>query len=539
MKIAGLWTHYWAAALAAVLVWAVTAGLSNTLGVRIFAPLFLFLIICLFPVFVSSLRECARASRWNKYFLIGQLVFWTLFLAMMYPGLYSYDSFVSVNGAALGFLSAWQSFIYSMLCATFAWLDASLFGLVCFQVLLYLGLFIFVLRERPLQNGVGLIAVSGLAILPLVQFTVIFINRDVMFGLFTCWMILPLWSKKKLQASDMCYFCLMLFLTSGLRQDAKMYLVAFPLALLVWQGRKMGKLAGYSVLTGLFALMISFVWSLREEPDYFQSYELTAIYHPLHYVTQQRFETFTDDERTVLGRVVPLDQLRASYDPYYINLFHQGYYTLPVSPDHWKQFRKTYVSLMIKNKDLFLRERGMMNLTMFNIIPRAYISSDSFDKDDPFYEKIRNDLKLSRNSWFNGPRLYYQNIKNQAALHNWGNLLAPFIIICVVGALALAYVWWMGALGSSVFWVLAWLWICPLLYWVADFVRVYKSRELRNFFLMAAFVIFSRFPVVFLGAPEPHITYWAPAIYFPILFFVLTTSEKARVKKISRGPRSI
>lgn len=417
-----------------------------------------------------------------------------LALAILYhPGMVNSDTFDIQYTLANGRLSDWQTILYSLIFGLFVKLDQSAFLLTLFHVYILMACFYKCLRIAPARSAGGVALYLILGLLPLIQFTVLFLSRDILFGLLTAYLLLEFAEKYfRREPADFrftAFTFLLVFVLSELRQDAKLYVLFYPL--LLWSlgpAFSTAKKAVLGILLVAMSLAANGILMHKKIFTAHQLYQFTGILHPLSYIAHSVPEEVSPETRQTLSRVISFDDLVQGYEPLRIAQFHNQKYTLPVSEEHWRQFVAAYLGLIAAHPGLFLRERLSMLAATLNLWDYPFISASEFKTITTEQAHFVRDTQGVK-EWSLAPELQKSHLDLTSKLvYGRGIRL------------------WFGS---------------PIAVFMLAFLLLACRRHYTRFFLAATVFYFSRFPVVFLMAPEPQMKYYSPILYFPVFMILI------------------
>lgn len=457
-----------------------------------FTPIFQLLLVgWLVLAVVSGLKILKQSTSLSRIFIFLSCSIWLALAVLQHPGYVNFDTFSLQDLLGNGELSTWNTLMYSIIVKALFAADKSLFLLTLLHVFIFIGCLIKCIHISPLRKWWSLPLVIALTLLPLVQASVLYISRDNLFGLLVSYLLLCLaekyFNKQSYNGTFILKTLLLTFVASEVRQDAKLLLLAYPF-LIFTLDRSYPKLRKYLAVGALFAFSIAVNLGLLVKGLYVtnQHYQFTGVIHPINYIVHLRHDEIPSEQREAIQKVVDFDSLR-EYDPQSILPFHRGKFTLPVGLDDWRSFTRVYRDLVLKYPQDFITERFHVLNATFNLEGNPFIFPDEFEMTAELPQQVRARYQLQRwNFWPEFRQQHTHFLLNSMFYNNLCRILfgGPLVLFILAGALA--------------------LWRSPfrLYYWVATLFYC------------------SRFPVVFLMAPEPQLKYYAPMMFFP-LFAIL------------------
>lgn len=480
-----------------------------------------FWIFKLFPLLQFGLFATIAWSLWSvvknfksqplpgRIFFLLQVLIWVFLAVLRHPGFVSFDNFQLQKILLQGALSAWSGIMYSLFVKSFFEIDHSLFLVCLFQIYLFLGCIWICLKIFPLRSWwiAGLLTL--LTMHPLIHIVNLFITRDTLFGLLSCVLVLQIGQRYLLKQTLTLRFLIMIsfmvFVIAQLRQEAIIYVLAFPA--LVFGFRSELGIKGKSLicilLVGFSALWI-FLLNNDNKVQINQDYQLTGVLHSLNYIVHSNPQGISSDQKQKIAAVVDYDSLVNEYNENSISQFHERKFKLPVSDEIWSNFLSVYRELVVENKELFLKERTQVFMTTLNIEGVGYLYSDEFDAQ--MFEKDRKLMNME--SWKLFPELtrFHQ--------HYLGLIYSFISVNPTINALS--------PISPVELFVLSWfvLWLL-------------RKSDFAYFYLGASVFCYSRLPAVFLLAPEPQLKYYNILIYLP--FFLTLLGVLALQKKVELG----
>jgi hypothetical protein len=470
-----------------------------------------YLSVLLFAIGIYSLgfalKDISIKRPWtlNQTYLFSQSLFWTLALLFCYPGFYTYDSFFTLINTQTHTADPWQTYLYGVLCHMLSLFNERLFFVPVFSVASYLFCQALILQSFPLKKKSQLFIFSCLSLNPLTLVTIPLVSRDTVFGALSC-VVLFLFLRpslsfvKKWSSHQVLAFLAVAVFTSQLRQDGAIYLLAIPVLLFLIRHKISKKVLIASSLLAVFLFGARVFSNLKEaSPDY-QKYQMTAMIHPLNYMLFSQKISLTDSQTEVIDQVVPLEHLVESYHPAIISQFHQELHHLPVSTELWRSFRWTYFDLVFSYPTVFLEERLSVLVNTLFFTEHTFVFCDMLNEaPEVVVSQLKRDL-LFRPHFFQTMGKPFRDF-----------LLKSHYLI-----------------RRS--FVTSFLFLSPLFALMMAFLFALRHRPLLPFFNLCMFFLGLRGIFVFLTAPEPHLTYYAPLIYFPFLFIQLCIVFDPRIK---------
>ncbi len=449
------------------------------------------------------------SNEWNRKFIFIQCLFWSVYLCIIYPGFYNYDSYSSLQAALEPTTEFWQSHIYGFLCYCSLFINRHLFALPMLNVLLWLGCLFFIIFMAPLQSIRQFFLVTILSLLPLQLATLPFIIRDTLFGVLSCVLVLlllPFIKNPKKIISNSYYLgtLFILILACEVRQDGSIYYLLFPLLLWLTASVSLRQKIPLTICLCAGMIVLNSFLTRKESPSTVQNYQFTAILHPLNAIFYNPNSIISVYDSAIVAKVIDPLHLKNRYNHQRISQFHEGLDKLPVSASEWAEFQKTYLNLAKNNLGIFFRERFEVFRTTFGFVPGdAYIFSDEIELPPQIF------IKEMLTSQMPAPITYLVKFR-RGLLYIINGILNLALYIPLIGITLLN----------------------PLFFLVVAYFVSRKNRETTLLFKVSAALLIGRSVVIFFAVPEPHLTYYAPVIYLTILciiYSILSPSPKKQI----------
>lgn len=467
------------------------------------APICAALLIMNLGLILLTLYHRSQLSYLNRRFLAIQSGFWGLYLLLIYPGFYNYDSFRTLELAQRTEAGAWQSHLYGFLCSSLAVLDKNLFLIPLFSVLISLFIYQQVLATFLILNKRIYHLLFLFAFWPLHIMTLPFLIRDVPFGLLTCallFFLLPFFLDKKKTLSPMIFLNLLLtiFITNEIRQDGVINYLIIPFVFMFSGNISLKKYFLPSLCLCLVLFCANLYSQQFMDEGYRQRYEITALIHPINAIYYSKNKHTSHEDDAIVNKIIDIKFLENEYYPILIQQLHENKHKLPVSDEDWQNFKHTYLKLILKNWPIFLYERFYINLTTFGFLKSSLIFADTTNNPPAdFQHKFGNDY-----------------FKKPSVLKNLHILISESVsfLRAALHYFTLTRVFFLGPVGLL----------------LAAFYLARRDQELYPFFKVSMGFILVRSFFVFFLSPEPHLTYYSPLIYFPFFFIVCAVLKNPR-----------
>ncbi len=470
------------------------------------AVAFLSTIFAILVLLSSALELKNLRTGLNSWFVVLQLLFWTGYLLVIFPGFYPYDAFTTLQITLSSGTDFWQSYLYTFISYGLSYFNSHLAVIPFVNVALWLGCLFFILHLFPLRSLRSLVVVSALAFLPLQIITLPLILRDTLFGTLSCvlvFQLIPFLRDRKKTVSTVYYLSLLfiLCLASEVRHDGVVYYLLFPLLLWFSKNESLKKTVPLSMAFCGMMVGLNVFLTAKEAPQTIQRYELTAIIHPLNAIFYNPSASISPQDLEAVSKVIYPAHLQNSYNPVRIVQFHEGLYTLPISAEDWAKFKWTYLRLVLNNFPTFLKERVEMFAINFGYIPGAYIFSDDLESPPRrFLEEIPNNQLPKALPHFRELRTNIVNLWYTLVAHH--RFLFSFTLLN------------------------------PLFFLFTALMIARKNYETALLSKISSILLIGRSFVVFFLIPEPHLFYFSPLMYLPALVIIYSLLCKMEPKRI-------
>lgn len=467
-----------------------------------FTPIFQLLLVgWLFLAVVNGLNILKESTFLSRIFIFISCLIWLGLAVLQHPGYVNFDTFSLQDLLGNGELSTWNTLMYSVIVKALFATDKSLFLLTLLHVFIFIGCLVKCIQIAPLRKWWNLPLALGLTLLPLIQASVLYISRDNLFGLIVSYLLLcfaeKYFKREDYRAAFILKTFVLAFVASEIRQDAKLLLLAYPI-LLFTLDQNYAKSKKILAAAALFVFSLAVNLGLLAKGLYVtnQHYQFTGLIHPINYIVHLHHDKIPPGQREAIQKVVDFDSLQ-EYDPQSILPFHRGTFTLPVSQEDWKKFTGAY-RYLIKTYPLdFITERFQLLRTTFNFDGYPFIFPDEFEMSAELPAQVRARYQLQRWDFWPEFRQQHTNFLLKSMFSN------DFFRIIFGG---------------------------PLVLFILAGLLTLKCRSYGLFYWTATLFYCSRFPVVFLMAPEPQLKYYAPMMFFPLFAVFIFDWSLIRIK---------
>ncbi len=467
---------------------------SNNTYIDIQAITFLLAILAVLLLLSPELKVQKLGTGLNRWFVTFQILFWASYLLVIYPGFYPYDAFTTLQIVLSSRTAFWQSYLYSFVSYGISYFDRNLFIAPLLNVTLWLSCLFYILHLFPIRTLRNLIIALVFSLLPLQLITLPLILRDILFGTLSCVLIFQLipFLREPLKKVSVVYFLSLLFVLSlacEVRHDGVLYYILFPLLLWLSKNESLKRKVPISMAFCGMMIALNVFLTAKEKPATIQKYEFTAILHPLNAIFYNPEATISSQDREVVSKVIDLTHLQNRYSSLHILQFYENLDKLPISLDEWTEFKITYLKLVFKNFATFLNERLQISASNFGFLPGAFIFSDDLEKPPNNFLQIIPQNQLPRAIPF---------------FQNWRKVIVAF---------------W-SRLTREHQSLLALTLFNPLFFLLIAYFVSRKNEETALLFNLSAVLLIGRCSVLFFVIPEPHLFYFSPLIYLPVLVFI-------------------
>ena len=441
---------------------------------------------------------------------LGLCLMYSIFLGLAFPGWIGFDDCVMAFEVFKGQAWGWQSMTYSFVAASgYLLLDAPGFTSILFVFyFLYLALIVIQIIDRSeVSLRLKLIAAFLLFVFslwPTNQALILFQNRDTLFALISCHLGLLLILQQTWRKRDVVIFSLIVVVLGDLRQEAKIYLLLFPLLCGVfrlwnWNTIKI-YLATIMIAAPIYYLYMTDIFNAE---SYTYTYKVTAYVHPLSAIFNKKgIDNLNPADVQTIHKVFDTEKLVKYYTPTDIYPFHKGGFNKNTTDEDWANFTNASQRLIAENFGLFVESRITMFINMLNMDRKMSIFYDEFRRPRGSIKVLLDKLNLSDRPF-----------PLSSIGEKYYNLSFEF------------------TKKRGVFWTLINSLLIPFLYLGLVCIFAYKFNAIYVFALLQI----SRLFIIFLLAPAAYYKY----IYSIQLFFVFSLPlllifyvEKSRSKKI-------
>lgn len=475
---------------------------SNRAYLDFQAITFLATIMALLLLLSPALKLQTLTTGLNRWFALFQILFWTGYLLIIYPGYFPYDAFTTLQIVLSKRTAFWQSYLYSFISYALSYLNRHLFVVPLLNVTLWLGCLFYTLHLFPIRKLRNFIFALVVSLLPLQIITLPLIFRDILFGSLSCVLVLQFVPflrepQKKISAVDFLLLIFTLTLACEVRHDGIVYYALFPFLLWHSKNDSLKNKIPIAIAFGGAMIALNLFLAVSESPKTLQKYEFTAILHPLNAIFYDPEASISSQDKEVVSKVIDLTHLQNRYSPLHIVQFYENLDKLPIASDEWLNFKFTYLKLVFNNFSIFLKERSTIFASNFGYLPGAYIFSDELEKPPQSFLQIIPQNKL--------PRAI-------PLFHQWRKT----IVNCWVH------------LTSHYQFLIAFTLLNPLLFILIAYFVSRKSAETALLFKLSAVLLIGRSSVLFFVIPEPHLYYFSPLLYLPTLVIIYSQLSPAK-----------
>jgi hypothetical protein len=464
-----------------------------------FVPFFQFLLAALVGHgLFRFLRDFKSLNKYSKTALVLLALSWLISSVLHYPGLVNQDTFILQKTLSENALSDWSMIMYSLIVKLFFEIDPSLFLFGLFMIYLLLCCIYKCLKLFQPTGWIAVLIIFVIGNHPLLQANTLYIVRDSLFALLVSLVILEFaevyFKAKKLDLAFLIAVVTIGFVTSELRQEAKLYILAFPMLLFLLEKEYSSKKkwAAFGVL-----VLLSVYWNVSLESKKItqtnQFYKLTGIIHPLNYIVYRNSPLISPEAKEKINRVIDYDSLR-SYNSISITPFHEGKYKLPVDDKTWDEFVATYENVVKENPGLFFEERNDVILAALSLRGIPFIFPNSFDAESPEATYVKNKYNLKRGVlWKTGTDLHTRFLNLVYSFQTPYEFVNCFIF------------------GSPV----------QVLIIFAILLGLANNRAFYFFAAVSLGFCVTRLPAIYLLEPEPQLKYFSILVYVPVFLSLL------------------
>ena len=326
-------------------------------------------------------------SRPIRLIWLAQALIYIFLFILVFPGFISFDDLTLAAAVSDGAPSGWHSLTYSFL-ASSGYILFGGFGLTgAINLLLFLliSLKIYLaVSESQLKKSHKLylaLLVLLLTLHPLNQSQIFYSCRDTVFSLLVFLLGLHyLFMKKMWTYGGIIIFVMALVLLGDLKQEAKLYLVLFPMIFYFLKKWNYRQLMFYGFVISVFGYgYYQVTYDFFRVKSYSRSYEVTAYVLPLSQIFHDKMPSEIPEEHYKnIDAVLAVNLLRSKFNPIDIDPFHAGAFNRNASEAEWQSFKKSAKELIIENPALFLKNRIYLFQSMLHIGHVPLVISDSF-----------------------------------------------------------------------------------------------------------------------------------------------------------------
>lgn len=320
---------------------------------------------------------------------VGLQLWW---LIIFWPGRIAFDDIFYGPSFMEGHFSGFYSFSYSayemIVIRLLGGLESS--GLILF--LLYSTILVLAyFRTHHLESDWQKLTIAATVLifagLPVTQLLAQYQNRDGLFSYLLVGLALMLASPRRSWpnwqiAALAFYLCLL----SDLRQEAKIYLVVFPLLAHMCGRMNFRELLQLGTYVVPFFLLFNLILPLRFNYHVFEvSHTATTYCLPLNQILYEREKSeFSEGELSSIDRIFDVDKMQKNFDPN-SNTFCEFKYSS--TAEDWAHFKSTALGLFRKYPEIVAKNRKYVAAGLLGFAPGWY----DFDNLREFPENLKSE----------------------------------------------------------------------------------------------------------------------------------------------------
>lgn len=372
-----------------------------------------YLFVLLIPVMVFRFYKIWKSIQIKEIKLIWLVlaIFYIVVFIIVYPGFVSCDDIYTSAVVRAGKAFGWQSLTYSFILAVGQILLGGLgfTSLISILLFLYISLKIFsVIAQAEISDRSKMFLAAGLfflALHPLNQGLLFFHCRDTLFSLLLFYLGFQVLEKYEWTKFKIIWFVVLLVLLGDLRQEAKIYLIIFPLIFYFLKKWKIQQIKIYF----FSCVMLGYIYYNQlagyfNAASYTYDYQVTAYVLPLSQIFHDKSpDQIPEEYKKNIEAVFNTQKLKKYFNPIDIDPFHRGGYNYNTTDEEWKRFKSSAQSLILENLDIFLKNRIYLFKSMLNIGHPPQIFEDELRRNgNPILDAIKSKLKLMNDSYLLG-----------------------------------------------------------------------------------------------------------------------------------------
>ncbi|MGM9534389.1 MAG: hypothetical protein ACI3VR_04020 [Intestinibacter sp.] len=392
--------------------------------------LYLVLLVCVWQILFNTIKKIRnKDERVINYLKISAVYFFimTCFLILTWPGVWRANEFVIINNVVNFHIDIWQNYLTSMFYILCLMLMPFVSGIIIIQNLcisLIVGYVIYKIYYYTDKSKFSFFMYIPFLMLPIIDQN-LYPIRNSIYGylelLFLFKILFLKYENAKLNQKDICIFAILIAILSTWRSEGIYYFVLGTIVVFITFNKSFNKKckSTFLVMTLIFTVVLFLPQKIFISGAFGDKYDISSIISPLHNVVKSEVEKYKDEydinqiidsnkDLNNIDKVLDVEVLvknKNGLDAYWGKqpLIKKGY-----SSQDYSRFKKSYVSLVKNNinvfmderKEVFLKTSALRNWNIFvgntsNLYSKKYSTTKKYDvfRESMYTEPINKNLR--------------------------------------------------------------------------------------------------------------------------------------------------
>ncbi len=356
--------------------------------------------------------ESLQTNRSLIIFYISSFLYFSAYLLIFWPGLFSGDTFCDVHQAVYGQYKSWGSYLYYKLTSLQFSISKhpAIMGLTQITFICFCLTRVFQLCQIYKIKKIFILLNLLVFFLPLNSLLTIFYSRDFWAGWTNILIFIELFNitfkyvyLKQEPSAKYLFLISALIVTSALLRFENYIFI--PLTFIIYNYlnffKTKKKLLMFFIILILFSVIFyKFIYPMSRNNDNYvlvptRLYIVSALINPLSYIIKNNYD-LAPDQKKAIDKVVPVKLLYEKYSAFEIEPFHerlrQG--NIEFTNSSFKNFLYTTFEIFSENFLLFLRNRTSMFFSILGLKNTYYFSNRFYELNPSKYaSELRKKFK--------------------------------------------------------------------------------------------------------------------------------------------------
>lgn len=411
----------------------------------------------------------------NKKWAINFLWFFvplSIWLIVTWPGIYTWDEFFVYESATHFLIENWQSYFtsYFYIVCMYLFPSAGMIPFVQIIIMSFVSSWVIThLEEKFKIKKIKYIIIIFTVCWPAIVFSTLITFRSTLLAVFELWLVAYIYFVKpdeKIRIQSLYIIGFLTIILSVWRTEGIYHLIIIPIYLLTSYGKKNIKVIIQFTITIFlctFILQNAYDFVKNDEFDKMR-YELTAYMNPISIILSDKNVNLENIDLDKINKVINVENTKKNPSYYETPSFWSDGVQPNFNKSDFKEFKKEYMKLVLKNPDIFVGARTRTFVAASGFSLTGYYISDYIDAylnkeadnqsvalmmskelNNPIHNELRhqviNYLNMTKNSigLINGIILFWNFIPLVVCLlfiliriRSWKEPLLFMILLCIL-----------------------------------------------------------------------------------------------------------